>query len=293
MNPSKRSALAALGKARLSGCISACFFLLVVLLLIDGLQALMRTDFNQIEIALGGQVLISGAMPLQAKGHADLTAIIEGNDGLSFTPLTSFTGLWFGAHMWRGALDASNAAEPGRAMLTILDMVPAKSTSSNATIMVQNPSQIYSITVWPTEEALQAAHASLSRRLTGLSAFLWAGGIFACGIGMSIWHFFLNRAAHRALAEEGIFLIYAQKETEAGYQTQFSPGDRQDLQAQQPMLLLTPQGVQQGKGVLSECSEHKCSAFFPLDGAVPRYGWLVRYEPETRAALEHEEKGSA
>ena len=288
MNPSKRRALAALGKARLSGYVSACFFLLVVLLVIDGLQALMRTDFNRIDLPLGTQTLISGAMPLQAKDHTDINVDIEGLDGLSFTPLTHFKGFWLGAPMWRATLDASAATAPGRAVLTILDLVPAKSTTGNATIMVQNPNQIYIVTVWPSEEAMQAAHVSLSRRLTGLSAFLLAGVGFACGIGIAAWHYFLNLAAHRALAEEGIFLIYALKETETGCQAIFSPGARSDLQEQQPMLLVSPAGVEQRTGILYECSPHKYSALFSLDGVPPRYGWLLRYTPDTHAVLERE-----
>jgi len=52
------------------------------------------------------------------------------------------------------------------------------------------------------------------------------------------------------------------------------------LQAQQPVTLLTPEGVEQRKGVLAECSQLKGIAFFPRDGALPVYGWLLRYEPD-------------
>jgi hypothetical protein len=294
MSTSLNRAFTALRKARLSGFVSACFFLLACLLLLDGLQALMRSDFNQIDLPLGGQTLISGAMPQQAKNRADIVAIIEGLDGLDFVPLTDFRGHWFGAHMWRATLDASAATEAGRAVLTIVDMVPAKSTTGNATIMVQNPNQIYMITVWPSEEAMRAAHFSLSRRLTGLSAFWWVGASFACGAGVAVGHYFLHRAALRALAREGFFYIHGRKETEAGYLAIFSPSGRQDLQAQQPVSLLTPSGMEQQKGVLRECSSQKCSALFSLDNATaPRFGWLVRYEPDMNPVPAHEKDSSA
>jgi hypothetical protein len=280
-------AFAALRIARLSGKLSTCFFLLVSLLVVDGLQALMRDDFNRIDLPLGGQVLVSGAMPRQTKTHADILADIEGLDGLSFTPLTDFRGYWLGAHMWRATLDASAASASGRAVLTVVDLVPARSTTSNATIMVQNPHQIYAVTVWPSAEAMQAAHFSLSRRFTGLSAFVWAGISFACGIVVAVRHFFFNRAAHRALADEGIFVIHGLRKTDIGYLAMFSPDARTDLQARQPVILLSPEGVEQGSGVLHECSPHKGSALFSPDGAPPRYGWLLRHEPET-SALEHE-----
>jgi len=273
----------------LLGRVSACFFLLASLLVIDGVQALMRDDFHRIDLPLGGQVLISGGMPLQAKNHTDIVAVIEGIDGLSFTPLTDFKGFWLGAHMWRATLDASGATEPGQAVLTILDMVPAKSTTSDATTMVQNPNLIYTITVWPSAEAMQAAHLSLIRRLTGLSAFIWAGMSLACALGIGAWHMVLIQKAHRALAQEDIFFIYGRKDTAEGYAAIFSPAGRQDLQARQPILLLTPQGAELRRGVLGECTPLKCNALFSLDGVAPRHGCLLLYVPETKPSSGHEE----
>jgi hypothetical protein len=190
--------------------------------------------------------------------------------------------------MWRAELDASNATQAGRAVLTIVDLVPAKSTTSNATIMVQNPTQIFSITVWPSAEAMRAAHFSISRRVTGLSAFLIAGVSVACGIALGGLNLFLNLAAYRALEREGLFVVHGVRKTEAGYMALFSPGARSDLQAGQPMFLVTQEGVEQGKGVLTEYYRHTCGALFSLDGAPPRYDWLLRYAPDTHAASEHE-----
>ena len=294
MSASLRRAYAALRQARLSGSVSACFFLLTCLLLLDGLQSLMRSDFNRIDLPLGGQTLISGAMPQQAESRADIVAIVEGLDGIDFVPLTDFRGHWFGAHMWRATLDASNATKPGTAELTIVDMVPAKSTTTNATILVQNPNQIYTITVWPSEETMQAAHLSLARRLTGLAAFVWAGLSFACGFGIAVGHYFLSKAAHRALAAEGIFPIYGRKKTEEGYLAFFIPGDGQDFQARQPVSLLTSSGLEQQQGALHECSPKKHSALFSLDEATaPRHGWLLRYAPDANAVPEREKNPPA
>jgi len=287
VNSSLRRAFLALRKARLIGYASACFCMLTTLLVLDGLQALMRDDFNRIDLPLGGQTRISGAMPLQAKDYTDITATVEGNDGLKFMPLASFKGFWLGAPMWRATLAADAATTPGRAVLTVLDLVPAKSATSNATIMVQNPNLIYIVTVWPSEEAMLAAHFSLSRRLTGLSAFLLAGLSISCGIALGAWHLFLYQTAQQALAREGLFAIHGMLKTDAGYQAIFSPGARTDLREQQPVFLLTPEGLEQRRGVLSACSPHKHSALFSLDGVPPRYGWLLRYEPDIRES-EHE-----
>jgi hypothetical protein len=277
---SSRRAFAALHKARLSGKLSACFFLLAALLVADGLQALMRDDFSRIDLILGGQTMVSGAMPFNTKSHTEIIADIEGLDGLDFSPFTDFKGFWFGAHMWRATLDAKHAVKAGRAVLTVVDLVPAKSTSSNATIMVQNPTQIYNITVWPSAEAMQAAHYSLSRRLTGLSAFVWAGLSLACGLIIGIRHYFWSHAAHNALAAEGIFVIHGMKTTDAGCLANFAPNAGTAWQVGQPMLLLSPDGVEQAKGVLHAWAPPKGSVLFAPDGALPRYGWLLRREAD-------------
>ena len=284
MSGSLRRAFAALRKARLVGYASACFCMLAVFFLIDGLQMLMRSDFNRVDLVLGEEVFMSGAMPLQAKSHEDIVVLIEGLDGLSFTPITDFKGLWFGAHMWRATLDARAASASGRAMLTVLDLVPAKSTTSNATIMVQNPTQVYAITVWPSKDEMRAAHLSFSHRVTGLSAFIIAGLSVACGIGLGVVNLLLNITAHKALAQEGIFVIHGMRQTDAGYQAIFSPGIGRELLVQQPVSLLNPEGVEQRKGLLEECAPSKCIARFSLDGVPPGYGWLLRYEPGAKTA---------
>jgi hypothetical protein len=288
VSASPQRAVAALRKAGLYGKFSAGCFLLAALLIADGLQALIRDDFSRVDLFLGGQTMVSGAMPLEAKTYADIIADIEGLEGLEFTPRTDFKGFWFGAHMWRATLDARHATKTGRAVLTVVDLVPAKSTTSNATIMVQNPTQLYNIFVWPSAEAMQAAHFSLSRRLTGLSAFVWAGLGVICGIGIGIWHFFLNQAAHKALAEEGIFVIHGMKKTDEGRLALFSPGDRTDLRLRQPMTLLDPDGAEQGKCELHALVPHKSSVLLPPDGVPPRYGWLLRYEADAHTLSEPE-----
>jgi hypothetical protein len=293
VSDSLHRAFTALQKARLVGYASACFWVLAVMLLIDGLQTLMRTDFNRIDLPLGEQVFMSGAMPLDAKTHSDLDVTIEGNDGLSFTPHTDFKGLWFGAHMWRATLDASNTTQTGEAVLTVLDMVPAKNKNTNATIMVQNPNQIFSITVWPSRKAMLASHYSLSRRLTGFSAFLWAPMSLACGLLLGVANLFLNSAAQNALTREGLFAVYGRRKMEAGYHAFFMPGVRSDLLAQQPMALLTPSGQEQGRGVLVECTRFKGTVFFPLDGVPPHFGWLLRYEPDAGVTVDSEKNISA
>jgi hypothetical protein len=281
-----RQAFAALRKARLVGYAGACILVTAVILFADGLQMLMRTDFNEVHVVAGERVAMSGSMPLKVKEHADIVVFIEGHDELIFTPHEHFKGLWFGTHMWRATLDASAATKPGTAFLTIEDLVPAKSKTTGETIEVQNPAQTFVITVWASKEAMQAAHLSYTRRVTGISPFIKAAVCLACGIALGVMTMFSNLAAHSALAQLGLFAVHGRLTTEQGYLAVFSPDARRDLRAGQPMILLTPDGIEQGKGVLSECTQHKGLALFPFDCPPPLYGWLLRYEPEPDAPLE-------
>jgi hypothetical protein len=159
-----------------------------------------------------------------------------------------------------------------------VDLVPAKSTTGNATITVQNPTQIYSITVWPSAEAMQAANLSFSRRVTGLNAFFSAGLSLACAIAVSLVNMVLFTKAQRILAQAGLFTIYKMKTTDAGYETTFSQGDRLDIRAGQTVALLTLEGAEQGRSVVHSCAPNKCVVLFPLDGVQPSFDWLLRCE---------------
>ena len=286
MNSSLRHAFSALRKARLIGYASACFCLLASLLVLDGLQALMREDFNHLDIIAGERVPVSGAMPLDARDHTQILWDIDGNPGLRFMAEASFKGFWMGALMWRGELAADSAARPGAARLTIHDMVPAKS-ATNSTMMVQNPAQVYSITVWPTEAAFQAARFSLVRRLTGFSAFVFAALSVIGGIACGAVHAVTFHKARQSLAAEGLFCIHAAQRNATGLRAVFSPEGREDdLHVGQAAALFDNKGNEAGQGVISECGPQKCSVLFPEGVRTPPYGWFLRCA-EKRTALEN------
>jgi hypothetical protein len=270
---------AALNRAYLIGRVSACLCFCALFSLIDGFQALVREDFNHIELPVGGRTMLSGAMPADVTDHTRLVAKIDGVEGLCFTPLTSFKGFWMGGFMWRGVLEAGTV--PGTAMLTIRDIVPAKKVDSNATSMVQNPAQIYSVTVWPSEAELRAAQASFLRRLTGLPPFPAAGLCLLAGIGFGAWHALRFHRIQRALAAEGFFLVYGVWKHERGVQAAFSPAGRErDLRAGLPVTLLAPEGGEAGSGILDECGPKKYTVFFAESSVQPRHNSLLRCRPD-------------
>lgn len=248
--------------------------------MLDGLQALMRADFNQVDVVVGRNVPVSGAMPLDAKDHTQIRSSIEGNADLHFKALTSFKGFWFGVPMWRGELEAGLAAAPGRALLTIHDMVPAKNVDKNATIMVQNPTQIYSVNVWSTERELQAAHLSLGRRLTGYSGLVLAGCAALAAIGLGVLHSFRYHRVQRALAARRIFFLLTVFKCAEGFRAAFSPeGREKELRAGQDVELIDMRGRVLGRGVLKECGPKKYAALFPPEAGMPDHKLLLHIPP--------------
>lgn len=267
--------------ARVLAVVSSCFCFLALLCILDGLQALMRADFNQIDLAVGETVPMSGAMPLEAKEHTQILWDIDGDPGLHFTPKTSFKGFWLGAFMWRGELSAAPGTEPGPATLTIVDMVPAKSTTTNATITVQNPSQIYHITVWPTEAALQGGQLSLGKRLTGYSGLVLAGGAVLLGILTGAAHAFHLHRVQRAFAARQIFFLIGVQKRADGFRAAFSPEGREgDLRVGLHVDLIDMQGGTRGRGTITECGPKKYAALFPPDGVMPGHNLLMRVPEE-------------
>jgi hypothetical protein len=285
VNAAPARLLAALNRAYLIGRVSACLCFCALFSLIDGFQGLVREDFNHIELPVRGRMMLSGAMPADLTDHTRLAAEIDGIEGLRFTPLTSFKGFWMGGAMWRGELEAG--AVPGTAVLTVRDLVPAKKAGSNATSMVQNPAQIYRITVWASEAELRAAQPSFLRRLTGLPPFPAAGLFLLAGIGFGAWHALRFHRVQCALAAEGFFLVYGVLPHEKGVQAAFSPAGREeDLRTGLPVILLGPEGGEAASGILDECGPKKYAALFAEGPTPPRHGDLLRCPPDGERGAE-------
>jgi hypothetical protein len=269
----------ALRRVLFLGRVSAVLCFCALCCLADGLQSLMREDFNHVALAAGGRTRLSGAMPANLKDHTELEVDIEGDADLRFTPLSSFRGFWMGVFMWRAELEAG--AVPGTAELVVRDMVPAKNVGKNATILVQNPAQVYSVTVWPSEEALRAAHPSLVHRLTACSPFVFAVVCVAGGIAFGLLHAVCFHKLQRALARQGLFFIHGILRNAEGVRAVFVPENTEDIRPGADVALLTPEGRETGGSGRAECGPKRCTVLFPPGGAQPRYGMILRLEKKT------------
>ncbi len=291
----RKHAAALLARARFYGILCAVLFGLAALTVLDGLQTLMRHDFNRLDLTPGETTAVSGSLPQGAETYADLKFSIEGSSALRFTPLESFKGFWFGGLMWRGEVTATPDAAPGRATLTIIDRVPAKkitpadangtgstapapSDASSESTLVQNPMLVHHIYIHADEAARRSAEHSLLLRFTGVPPFAAAVFFFACALVAGVAHWRIFGLAERALARFGIFFVHGVKMEAGGTVAAFSLSGRDDVTPGQTVRLLDVSGQAVGSGTITEISRNKGFALFPPTGRPPCYGRLVTLE---------------
>ena len=116
-------AIAQTSRIKLWGKVSAAFFFLAVLAVVDGLQALARHDFNSFELIPGETTFISGMLPEGVTTHEDLEIRVDGAKGIAVRPVASFKGFWLGGQMWRAEVSVPEFALPGKASLTVVDLI--------------------------------------------------------------------------------------------------------------------------------------------------------------------------
>ena len=298
---------ALLARARICGLVCGVLFCLAALAVVDALQTLMRHDFNRLELIPGETVPVSGSMPQNAETYKDITFTLEGSPGVSFRPLESFKGFWFGGLMWRGELTAAPNAEAGQAVLTIIDRVPAKKVASATTgrngsqaptagdtprsleavtipapsgaapdsVLVQNPMLIHSVRVYPDAAARLAEESSLILRYTrippfAVAAFFFVGAMLSCAV-----HWVLFGRAEKSLAGLGIFFIHGIKPDARGTVAVFAHTGRADFTPGDTADLLDAAGHTVSHGAIKEKNQHKGFALFLPTVAPPRYGNLL------------------
>ena len=280
-------------RSRILGKLSACIFLIAALAVVDGLQTLMRQDFNSVSLIPGETTIMSGMMPQNATGTGDLVVETEGLTGLRFNAVDAFKGFWMGGNMWRAELTADATASPGKGTLTVVDMVPMKKVGSTAVrdedsprkpappeeaapapVMGQNPALVYAVTVWASAAEREAAEISFLRRFTGQPPFAVAGvaAVFALLAGICNFVFFAK--AESRLARQGVFIIHGVKKQADGPHASFAHAGQDGFEPGERMLLYDTQWREQGEGVIASKDRIKGFVRFSPERP-PRYGWLV------------------
>lgn len=276
-----------LARSRLMGRVSTFIFLLAVIAVLDGLQTLMRHEFNDIAAVPGEEVLVSGMLPGGMSSHEGIIVRIEGDVDISFVPFETYKGFWMGGHMWRARLSVPANASEGRSLIIVEDILPEEDKDKTSFAGMQNPALVFTVSVFPTEEARRASDNSLIRKYTGFPAFgVAAAAIFlALMAGLANWRLFSR--AENALAVHGIFFIHGVKALSAdvaagpwpsvGYKAAFAHAG-QSFFKDEPVMLMDRDWKAQGQGAVKEVTHIKAFAFFPESGTRPQYGWLVARE---------------
>ena len=156
------------------GKLCALLLGLALVAMVDGLQGLMRSGSDVLEMLPGNRVTISGPLTIKNPVNSDIRVQFSpAKSGLAFDLEGFFAGYWFGNGMWRANVAADPAAEPGRYdMRVVFHGAPAVTA------------QHYTAIVYADESSMRSASASFVRRLTGYNPFVLAVGF--CGLAMLV-----------------------------------------------------------------------------------------------------------
>ena len=188
-------------RQRLLGCVASAFLAVALLALVDGLQARMRADTNNIDCIPGQMVALSGPTALKNPLASDVIArFVPESAPFQFALEGFFTGYWFGSGMWRGELRCDADATAGEYAFNL------NFRGSGA-----QSAQKYRLRVYADADALRADSGSVLHRFAHINPFLWAAGFGACGLLCGLATYFFGwRLAHR-LRRLGLAEVYARQ----------------------------------------------------------------------------------
>lgn len=189
-------------KQRVAGRASGLLLLLAVLLLLDGLLAVMRTDSGQVDLLPGQTVVLSGPVAVKTPRPGDVQVrFVPETASLQFVLEGFFTGHWFGNGMWRGEVRALKQSlgpeEAGRYELQL----------SFRGAVTQAP-QKYVVLLWESEAAQRAASPSWVYRLTGWNSFVLAADLGGLGLLCGLITYGLGRRAFHCLTALGCSEVF-------------------------------------------------------------------------------------
>ena len=289
-------------RIKLWGKISAIFFFLAALAVVDGLQALARHDFNSFELIPGETAFISGMLPEGVTTHEDLQIHVQGVQGLTVRPVASFKGFWLGGQMWRAEIQVPEFVIPGQASLTVVDLIrPTRKVSQDEEKgleknpqtteiaqeelpLVQNPMLVYGVTIWPSALDRQRAERSFVRKISGYSSFWLAGLAAVVGILAGVKGWFTFATVEKLLATKGLYIVHGVKKpgspSPSGYETDSWQalcayfGDA-SLNVGDAVTIFDNEARPRGEGVVREMRVDSFMAAFPANEPAPVYSWII------------------
>lgn len=180
------------------GWISAIFFAVALVGLIDGLQAQMRAGSNVLAILPGQTITISGPTASKNPLQSDIIAAFTPNNApLRFEFDDFFSGYWFGSGMWRANIIASPDANDGQYGLRVAFRGAA---AQNA--------QTYVFNVYASLDSLRAHSDSFLYRYLSIQPYLLASYAAAIGIILGIITYIYGRKYARTLARLSLAQVW-------------------------------------------------------------------------------------
>ncbi|MHC1712722.1 MAG: hypothetical protein AB9872_11300 [Solidesulfovibrio sp.] len=126
------------------------------LALADGFIDSFRTGPNTFSLLPGGSESLASPLPVNAADASSMLVAID-HPGLTLKVITQSQGFWMGNRMWQGQVQAAADAKPGTATVTL--RAPGDDGSG--------PAQLFTLQIFPDQDALNAASNSHIRRATG------------------------------------------------------------------------------------------------------------------------------
>lgn len=277
MNETVTHGIAALARSRMWGKVSAFLFVLAIFCIADAVQNMLRTPFNLVDVVVGEEAQVSGAMPHNVQSHEEITFTLENSAGLVFTPTETYRGFWMGGPMWRGVLSyTGKGTQNYSTQLIIIDMIPE--SDEEGAIARQNPGLIFPVNIWVSTSAKNSSSFSLFMKYSGIPPYVVAvfAGLFAFATGIA--SFFSFRRAEVLLSGQEMYIIHGVKAEQGGVNVLFGLSRTVKLFGEKKASLLKPNGALVCDGIVAQSEEGKGAAFFPTPSITPKYGWIVRLE---------------
>ncbi len=262
--------------SRVWGKVSALFFFLAALAVVDSLQSHILSGKNSIRLVGGHTTQIAGMVPEGIEQVKDIRTTWQGPHTVTFTPTERFSGFWMGGGMWRATLatPAVNATATGT--LVVEDVRPIPDRTTGTEVPVQNPDLIFTVTIFPNAQAMQAAAPAWLERLTGTPAWQVAVMAIFLAVACAFMQWWGMHKAVGVLAGQHIFLVHGvrvQGTTEVD--VEFSLPKGVQVAEGTPATLLTRGLEEAANGHITQCVQGKAAARFPATTPMPRYAYFV------------------
>jgi len=237
---------------RISGWLASALLFAALACLADGLAAGFKGEQRDLQGTPGMSLPVTSPLPAGAATLAEM-AVQGGDDLVTLTPESVFSGFWLGGVMWRGTVNIAVDAAPGTRVFTLVG------ASTDPLAPAARPLTI-SVTVHADEAAMQQASPSAVMRATGIHPFSVSVGLLLLAVPFGVAGYLASRAIERILAQNGQAVVYLAKPDPEGMVIAFSMGTRQGLNAGMRVPIFDARGVQAGEAVVGACEQDDCSA---------------------------------